>query len=300
MEPPAADACAGELVPTRQDPGTRAEPRARAATLWKLSVSGNLGVRLGNQIRSRKGRPRRLLRRPLGGYGRATSARRINRILDALQEPTTYLEVGVWRGTTLENVRATRRYGVDPAPRFDLARLPKNVDVESTTSDAYFEHLDHDMVFDVIFLDGEHTFRQTYADLLHALDHLDGGVVLVDDTIPTDEVSALPDERVSRARRKELGLPGTPWHGDVWKLVVCLAQFHGELGLRTIVGSGNPQTLVWRTDRGATSRRVDHLIEGEVERLTYRETFESGIPDVFQPCSEDEAISAVLEFVQPR
>jgi hypothetical protein len=205
-----------------------------------------------------------------------------------------YLEIGVEMGYTLEDIEVDVRWGVDPAPRFDTSRLPTGVQFFHGTSDQFFEQVDGEVAFDVAFLDGLHTFEQTHRDLLNALAHIDHGAVLIDDTVPADEDSANPDWQGLLARRAELGLESGLWYGDVWKLVVCIDRCYPELDFRTIVGSGNPQTLVWPKDRGAPVASAPLAALADIAALTYGSVFSGGVPTVFRPCAEGDGITACL------
>lgn len=173
------------------------------------------------------------------------SARRINRLIAMHSASTRYLEIGLGDGRTLERVRASQRWGVDPSPRFDTSDLPQGVRILEMSSDHFFQAAEALEEFHVIYIDGFHRFGQTYKDLRNSLARLaPDGSILIDDTVPCDEISGIPDQAVSLQRRRELGMRGSPWHGDVWKVVVAIAVLHPELEFRTIMGSGNPQTLV--------------------------------------------------------
>ena len=154
-------------------------------------------------------------------------------------------------------VRAPHRVGVDPKPLFDLDpnRLPKNASISAVTSDEFFGATRVDTSFDVVFLDGLHTFRQTYHDLINALRVCRSGVIVVDDVVPGDEVSAMPDQSESVAERKRRNLPGDAWYGDVFKVILCVHKYHPELRVRTVVGSGNPQALIWLETLGTPGVR---------------------------------------------
>lgn len=268
-----------------------------------IVVSGNLSTGLENKWRSKQGKPRLLWQRP----GRARTAKRgsagrVNALLHGLPRARSYLEIGVEHGFTLENVDVEQRWGVDPAPTFDLSRLPKGVRFFKETSDEFFQQLEQGTCFDVVFLDGLHTFEQTYKDLLNTLAHLREGAVLIDDTVPFDEVSAMPDQRASLAKRSELGLEGLWWHGDVWKIVVCIARHHPELEFRTILGprSENPQTLLLGKHAGVEMAQIDEEDLREIAKLAYSDVFADGMPQLFRPCSGHEALSACLRAVAPR
>jgi hypothetical protein len=265
-----------------------------------IAMTGNLSATIENGRRFLGGGGARVLLPKPRRFPGSWSARRINVLVRRLPGPVRYLEIGVYEGGTLENIVANSRWGVDPVPRFDTSRLPDNVEFFEGTSDEFFLQLERSIAFDVVFIDGWHTFEQAYRDLINAFSHIDDGVVLVDDTVPCDEVSAIPDQRQSLARRRELGLSGGPWYGDVWKVVVCLARHHPELDYRTIIGSGNPQTLVWRRQAGLHSVSADANELSGIAQMSYRATFSDGLPDLFRSCKEQDALSQCVTTVAPR
>lgn len=141
------------------------------------------------------------------------SARRINK-LAAEVHARTYLEVGVQKGKTFFDVAIPQRIAVDPRFLFDAQEFVKEgLSFQETTSDDYFSHLPSAEKFDIIFLDGLHTFEQTYRDLCNSLLHVhDRTLIMIDDTKPTDVFSALPCESKwwhSVGRPAAKGRPGT-------------------------------------------------------------------------------------------
>jgi len=233
-------------------------------------------------------RPRRLRQSPAGGT-EGTSARRINKLFAALPNAERYLEIGIEKGTTFENIQAADRWGVDPRPRFDLGHLPDRVHVAVATSDAFFD-LNPSKSFDVVFLDGLHTFEQTYRDLLNAFKVCPNGPVLVDDVVPDSETSAIPNQKQSLQERARLGLKGMGWHGDVFRVILCVGKHHPELSFRTIVGSGNSQTLIWRTDPTVAVTSASEADLNAIMALSFTDVFARGIPKGFFPEAESEAI----------
>lgn len=223
------------------------------------------------------------------------SSRRINRLLGQRARHARYLEVGVEHGKTFENVHAATRIGVDPVPQFETGNLPLGCKLFVGSSDDFFQIARAKFQFDAVFIDGLHEFQQVYRDLMNALDRLRaGGVVLVDDVVPSDCVSAMPDLSQSLSERRARGMSGSPWHGDVYKLVATVRDLHPELEYRTIIGSGNEQLLIWQTSHGKRSLSVMQDIT-EYGRLSFDDVFAKGIPSYFRPVSEDEAILAALE-----
>ena len=108
----------------------------------------------------------------------------------------TYLEIGVNAGDTFVNVHGmNRKIAVDPLFRFDTASYSDaGTEYVTDTSDTYFETLAVGNRFDVIFLDGLHTFEQTYRRPGNALLHSHPNtIILIDDTLPSDAYSAIKD-----------------------------------------------------------------------------------------------------------
>lgn len=219
-----------------------------------------------------------------------TAARRVNWMLES-SGSAAYLEVGLAAGKTFQAVRAIHRLGIDPTPSFDTANLPVGVQVFSGTSDAFFEWLASSATFNVAYIDGLHTLEQTYRDLLSVLAHLvEDGSILMDDVVPRDDISAIESQSLSLDTRRYEGLSGTPWHGDVFRIVSLLCDHHPELEYRTIVGSGNEQLLVWKADSTKRSRQVDGDVLRSYKAQEYVATFENGIPGYFRPVNEQQAM----------
>ena len=102
--------------------------------------------------------------------------------------------------------------------------------------------------------------------------------------------SAMRDQMDSQALRKKAGISGSSWHGDVFKVILCLSDHHPELSVRTIVGSGNPQTLVWRKKLGTKIESVKKFQLDKYMSIKYQDVFLDGPPDCFFVCSEEDAI----------
>lgn len=177
------------------------------------------------------------------------SARRLNALAERLS-CESYLEIGVCTGQTFLAVQTNWRTGVDPAFRFDhIAHHDDDkTKLLSITSDAFFSRLKSECKYDLIFLDGLHTYDQTYRDLQNALLHShEKTIILIDDTWPCDAFSTMRDmECAYRLRRANTGRNDSRWHGDTYKIVPLIALFHPSHRYATIIDRGNPQTLMWR------------------------------------------------------
>ncbi len=223
-----------------------------------------------------------------------TSAR-LNRLAEALGA-RSYLEVGVHTGGTFARVRAAERTGADPAFPFPVADHEDDATIfAEMTSDEFFAGLPADRSYDLIFVDGLHTFEQAYPDLCNSLLHSHPGTpILLDDTLPSDLYSALPGPGQAFAFRAAAGQDGSAaWHGDTFKVVFAVHDFHLALDSRTIVGAGNPQTPVWRS--GAQRRRplCDSL--EKISRLTYFDMINQF--HVLRQSDDDTAISECLTAI---
>jgi hypothetical protein len=177
------------------------------------------------------------------------SVRRLNRLAGALQA-RRYLEIGVDEGATLLGIQAAERTGVDPHFAFDWHNWHgrEGIALHECRSDAFFASLTPETQYDLIFVDGLHTFEQTYRDLLQALRHSHPRTVIaIDDTVPCDVFSTCRDMDEALRLRRQGGLPDDArWHGDTYKVVPLLTAFHPDLQLLTLMDGGNPWTLLWR------------------------------------------------------
>lgn len=193
------------------------------------------------------------------------------RKLLALYDAPRYLEIGVCTGATFDKVEAPRRVAVDPEFRFDHEQAQGDhpgTEYHQTTSDDYFGTIvGEDESFDVIFLDGLHTFEQTLRDLTNALHHLQPrGVIVIDDVTPPTYLASLRDRDNFFAVREWLGLTDQRWMGDVFKLVHFIETFHQGLSYRTI-SNNHGQAVVWRERRPSIPDRT----VGDIDALTFEQ-----------------------------
>ncbi len=191
------------------------------------------------------------------------SVRRIHAIAERTGAKK-YLEIGVCRGETFLHVDLPFKVAVDPNFLFDTAPHERAAcRFFPVTSDSFFETLSKDgelfraapagdanpETFDLIFLDGLHTFEQTARDFTNSLRYAhDKTVWILDDTVPCDPYSAHPSMDASYEIRKEAGVGGYEWHGDVFKVVLWLHDMHPRFSYCTVMDGGNPQTIVWRAE----------------------------------------------------
>jgi hypothetical protein len=222
----------------------------------------------------------------------SASARRINQLGAALSA-TRYLEIGVANGVTFRQVESPERTGVDPRFRFQTSRFEApGVRFAEVTSDQFFAASDRDEAWDIVFIDGLHVFEQTYRDLCNTLLHTGPrAAILIDDTWPSDIFSTLRDQSAAYMQREAAkgASASRAWHGDVFKVVFAIHEFHTALDFATIAQGDHPQTLVWRSNDGRTPLGLSFE---DISRLTYFDFLEHAA--VFRPVSESEAIARCL------
>ena len=260
---------------------------------------GNLPTVLANRVRRARGRPRRLLPHAWPDPCRESS-RRLNQILQELEGETRYLEIGVLRGGTLQTIRADLRVGVDPGPRFDTEHLPRRLKIFRGTSDEFFTKLSSEELFDVIFVDGNHTYEQAYRDVINGFRHSTRcGVVLSDDVVPADANSALRDYEESRQRQRLAGVD-RGWQGDVFIMLAILRDHHPDLAFRVIVGSGHEQAVIWNTRPERAPELIPAHMLKSYRNIQYADVFTNGVPDWFNTGKESSVMGEVVAHCHGR
>lgn len=112
-----------------------------------------------------------------------------------------YLEIGIEEGINWGQVNAKRKYGVDP----DIRWKRKFPEIYHGKSDQFFDNV-RGVLFDIVFVDGLHEFRQVIRDVNNSLRLLsNGGVIILHDILPANEGQQLMPRQQA------------DWTGDVWK-----------------------------------------------------------------------------------
>jgi hypothetical protein len=227
------------------------------------------------------------------------SARRINELATKISAKR-YLEIGVAGGRTFFAVDIETKIAVDPKFRFDWKSQERpNVRFHEMVSDEWFVRNSGEKAFDLIFLDGLHTFEQTFRDFCNSLSVAHNRTIwILDDTVPSDMYSAWPNQKESIAFRREAmkgrlkegqRLSGR-WHGDVFKVVFAIHDFFPTMSYCTIITGGNPQTIVWRHPTANFAPLFNNL--ETISRLSYldlKKNFE-----ILHPRTETEGLKEVL------
>lgn len=211
----------------------------------------------------------------------------INQFL-ALFDAPSYLEIGVSEGETFFAVKAQRKVAVDPKFRFPFDRAIKenaSCTFHEVASDIYFsDWIGPSEVFQVIYLDGLHTFEQTLRDFTNAIRFLaPDGVIIIDDIVPNSYQSGLPDQLDSVRVKKFIGDLDHSWMGDTYKLVFFIEAFFPTFELRTIADN-HGQGVVWRAN--PVRRDIKTYSAKEIADLEFLDVIKQN--DIFRkkPCAE--------------
>lgn len=209
--------------------------------------------------------------------------------LGALNDTNSYLEVGTFKGETFLALDFDNMVGVDPSPRFDIdPEKHKKHKTYRVKSDEYFLKFSQKEYFDLIFLDGLHTFEQTFRDFCACMGMVKKStIVVIDDTVPNDYFSSLPDQNIAYAMRKKHGIEGYAWHGDTFKTMLAIHDFFPNWDYRTIIDNGNPQTILFQAPRSTFQLKWNNL--EKITRATYLE-LQSNF-EMLKPSLEAEAFS---------
>lgn len=178
----------------------------------------------------------------------------------------SYLEIGIRAGGLFTKVAADRKVGVDPCYAIPIGRrmssmfrnILRHSVLHKLTSDEYFQHVQGEghNDFDIVFIDGMHTYEQSLRDICNSVRHLKpGGIILIHDCLPPHAAAATSVKGAKEAFEMEFDAPTAVngiagwdgvWCGDVWKsLVHCHRHFKSlscslldtDMGIGVIVRS---------------------------------------------------------------
>ena len=221
----------------------------------------------------------------------------MNSIIGIRELAGAYLEIGVESGFTFEAVNLKNKSAVDPKFLFNKWTKSRSIKLYETTSDAYFElNNGSNLFFDLVYLDGLHTFEQTYMDLGNTFQFLhSNSIVIIDDTVPCDSYSSNPVQKFAYETRISAGIKNDgSWHGDVFKLVCTLNYLNlPELNYRTLVDLQNPKTVVWLKQGFEWPKKLPDLNRKLSESFTYSKYFEPKISEVFHPTTKSKFLEEI-------
>jgi hypothetical protein len=141
------------------------------------------------------------------------------------------------------------------------------------TSDEFFNK--HKQLFvnekvNVALIDGLHTYRQAYTDILNVLEVLSpAGIIIIDDCNPPTEVIGTPvinsiNEVWEKAKNGKLpGWTGC-WTGDVWKAIVRLQSERDDIQIATLDVDLGMAVLM----KGKNENKLNFTVN-QIDQLTY-------------------------------
>ena len=104
---------------------------------------------------------------------------------------TTYLEIGVQYGHNFTDINLPRQNKTSVDIQKQILDFDYVLDYEMT-SDKFFQQ--NKNKYDLIFIDGDHEYKQSYQDVLHSLDCLNpNGTIVCHDCYPTFEELSMPN-----------------------------------------------------------------------------------------------------------
>jgi hypothetical protein len=126
----------------------------------------------------------------------------------------SYLEIGYQQAICFNAVKCERKDAVDPAPMHnDFMNTFQGKEFYLGTSDDFFAFTENK--YDLIFIDGLHTYEQVKRDFENAIKCLNpGGLIMLHDMNPSSE------------ERAKSFAEGGQWNGDCYKVAIDL--FRGE------------------------------------------------------------------------
>ncbi|NES76927.1 MULTISPECIES: class I SAM-dependent methyltransferase [unclassified Okeania] len=214
---------------------------------------------------------------------------RLNK-LATINQSSNYLEIGVAKGVTFNAINIKNKVAVDPKFQFKTKEYAtENIVFLEVTSDEFFKnHAKGFESFDLIYIDGLHTFEQTFRDFCASVSLAHAKTIwLIDDTCPGSYAQAQPSlQNCVKLKRISQEKPGA-WMGDVFKVVAAIHDFFPQFSFATFPDHG--QTVVWNQWRKdfqpkwnslETISRLEYLdfveLQGTLfKREPYEQIFES-------------------------
>ncbi len=217
----------------------------------------------------------------------------IQKIIDH-KKAQRYLEIGVNNGDNFFPIEVDQKIAVDPSFAFSPERQkewenmnPYNAKAQyiTATSDDFFAKAESIEKFDVVFIDGLHTYAQSLQDVLNSLDKLnDNGVIVMHDCKPPHVAAACPAPSLAAAeelqqseKTKTPGWTGE-WCGDVWKTICHLRSQRQDLRVFVldcdyglgIVMKGKPDNDLKLSLKALDTMTYDEVFNGDGSLLNLK------------------------------
>ena len=200
---------------------------------------------------------------------------------------STYLEIGIHRGTSFFPVQCQNKIAVDPYMKVSwkgkihrIFQNPYNLKNRyfEITSDEFFDakapKIFQKSGVDIVFIDGLHTFEASLKDVLNSLQYLNNnGSIIMHDCYPPHKAAATPAASFHDAKGMKVNGWTGQWCGDVWKTVVYLKEkYSHNLDVRVLnadfgLGIINVKTSI------DSKLEIDKDLYQKVNSLKYESVF---------------------------
>ena len=189
-----------------------------------------------------------------------------------------YLEIGVKKGKVFLNVRARKKLAVDPELKIPFkhkiracVRYPLNLFNESyeMTSDDFFRIHQNRLLrlhgLGTVFIDGLHTYEQSWKDVFNSVEHLrPDGVIIMHDCNPTSAAEAMPAASRADAAFITAAPRSENWSGDTWKTILRLRAEREDLRV-CVLDCDHGVGIIFR---GQSENRLSLSVR-EIEEMGY-------------------------------
>jgi len=148
-----------------------------------------------------------------------------------------YLEIGTNFGNTFNNINCDKMIAVEPKiSNMEYGEIKtlrnENYAFYRMTSDDFFNKFNESV--DIVFIDGLHEYMQALRDVINSLKIINhGGIVLVHDVDPKDEIEALTDDEFFNGFMKKNPDYTGGWTGDVWKTILHIRSLWDDIHVQT-------------------------------------------------------------------
>ena len=145
-------------------------------------------------------------------------------------------------------------HGVDPTFKFDLNKSKKEgIEFFEMNSDNFFKEISDENSYDLIFIDGLHTYDQTYRDFCNCLSYSHSkSIFVIDDVVPCDSYAGMRNQnfavnqRINQTNPTPDGSVNIAWMGDVYRILFLIKIFNSNFEYATLCDGGNPQIVLWK------------------------------------------------------
>lgn len=180
--------------------------------------------------------------------------------LEAVLDPSLYLEIGARSGTSLAR-RKCSFVAVDP--RFVITAdvfngAPQMLFFQQTSDDFFASGVLRDaaLVPDLAFIDGMHLFEYALRDFINCERAMrPGGVICLHDVCPFNYAMTTRDLDYLEVLRR-------PWTGDVWKVMAALKDYRPDLTIELLSAAKTGLGVVSDLDPSNTvlNNRMDEIL----------------------------------------